>query len=103
MHGQTLPRIARHASILRPLILILLLGGMAFLGIGCRERRSGASRQSCCAGLKQIEGAIAAWAFENEKKSNDVVTFADLVGPTNYIRDMPLCPGHGIFNVTVAG
>ena len=56
-------------------------------------------KQGCIANLKEIDGAKAEWARECHKANDDFVTWQDLVGPTNYIRDMLICPRGGKYTL----
>jgi TolA-binding protein len=53
----------------------------------------------CQANLRMIEGAMQQWALEHKKTANDVPTWNDLVGPTGYLRAMPVCPAGGVYSL----
>jgi hypothetical protein len=62
-----------------------------------------AAKESCFAKMRKIEGAIATWAMEHHKTTNEVVTWADLVGPGKYLPDRPACPHGGTYSITTVG
>lgn len=62
-----------------------------------------AQQHKCVDNLKQLDGATEQWGLENQKRIGDGVTFSDLVGPTAYIRQMPVCPLGGHYTVTRIG
>jgi hypothetical protein len=72
----------------------VLLGAVLLLPSYIKSRTV-SSKNACVCVLKQIDGAKATWALENHKPNSDVPTEADLYGRTNYIRDVPECPGGG--------
>lgn len=55
--------------------------------------------QNCRSELHRISGAKEQWALENRKTRETVVTDADLVGPTLYMREMPKCPSGGSYTL----
>ena len=78
-------------------MLLLAIVGVAslpvvleFLGFG--GRRCVLTYKSMCpANLKQLDGAINTWALENEKTTNDIPAFSDIIGTNKYIKVMPTC------------
>jgi hypothetical protein len=59
-----------------------------------------ASKNSCFANLKQIEGAKATWALENGKTNlNEIPGDSDLFGTSLYIREKPSCPHSGMYTI----
>ena len=62
-----------------------------------------AAKQSCYGTMRIIDGSISTWAMEHQKTTNDVVTWADLVGPGKYLRDRPACPHGGSYSITTVG
>jgi len=93
-------------SAFRLLWAAALAAGLLVVAYGIREfkrARTESARVSCPANLKAIEGAKAAWAVENKMDSNAVPTSAQLFGPTNYIRDFPVCPQGGTYTLNAVG
>ena len=86
------------AAIFVGLLIALSLGRLAHHHIlEFIYSRQPAASSSCIANLKQIDGAKYAWALENHKTTNDTPTAADLFGPGQYIRAMPICPKGGTY------
>ena len=57
----------------------------------------------CIANLRMITSAMQQWALEKKKTANDVPTWTDLVGPSAYLRSMPVCPAGGIYSLMAVG
>lgn len=53
-------------------------------------------RNTCIANLTRLDGAVRQWALERQKKTNDLVLPAELLG---YLKgsQMPVCPSQGIY------
>jgi hypothetical protein len=83
-------------------ILVMLAAGFNAVCLYVRGR-TGASFESCIAKLKQIDGAKATWALEHDKRYQDVPKWSDLIGETNYIRRMPICPRGGTYTLGAVG
>ena len=49
----------------------------------------------CINNMRQLEGAKAAWAFENKKPDGTTVEWSDFIGPDLYIKSRPECPSGG--------
>ena len=56
------------------------------------------SPTSCLANLKQIDGAVQQWAFENKKTTNDAPLLMEVL---KYLRDseLPVCPAGGTYKL----
>jgi hypothetical protein len=75
-------------------LAILSVGVAAFV----RARNTTASK-SCINNLRQLDGVKGQWAFEHDKTTNDIPTWADLVGPSSYMREMPVCSHGGTYSL----
>lgn len=64
---------------------------------------SPAARNTCIGNLKQFDGATEQWALENRKRVGDLPTMNDLVGPSAFIRNMPVCPAGGRYTLAPVG
>jgi len=62
-----------------------------------------AARNSCISTLKQLEGAVAFWAMDHNKTTNDAPTDADLFGSAAYIQKRPTCPQGGTYTIGRVG
>ena len=69
---------------------------------GCGDR-SEHPKYFCRANLTAIEGAIAAWAHEHNKSTNDVVTWTDIIGTNAFLSYRPVCPRGGNYTITRVG
>jgi hypothetical protein len=87
------------------LIIVCLLAIPIILSVVMPSfrRARGSSSNSCINNLRQIDGAVATWALEERKTTNDTPAWADLVGTDRYIRDMPACSAGGTYNLGPAG
>ena len=57
----------------------------------------------CIRNLNQLDGAKAIWAFENRKQTNEVASWENIIGETNYIRRMLRCPSRGTYTLGSVG
>jgi prepilin-type N-terminal cleavage/methylation domain-containing protein len=82
------------------MIVVAIIGLLAAIAVpNFVKARQSSQRNACIANLKQIEGAKATWALENKKTSSDTPGTGELYGATNYIRDVPECPGGGTYAI----
>jgi hypothetical protein len=77
------------------------------LVIGITGFRSGGHRRNpksiCIANLMQMDSAKEQWALDHHKGKGAEVTFADITGPTLYIKSRFTCPGEGNYNLNAIG
>jgi hypothetical protein len=78
------------------LSLFMLIAGVMCTP-GFVKARTTAIKNACINNLRQIDGAKEQWALDNKKNAGDAPTESDLIGPDNYIRVMPVCPGGGYY------
>jgi len=95
------PKPNRYWASLHTMILLTVSALAVLSGAGCR--RDVAAYEACIGKMKAIDGAIAIWAMEQHKTTNDVVTWPDLVGPDKYLRERPVCPHGGVYSITTVG
>ena len=82
------------------MIVVAIIGLLAAIAIpNFIKAREASQKQACVANLKQIEGAKATWALESKKVSTTLATDADLFGDTLYIREKPVCPAAGTYDL----
>ena len=93
--GFTLVEIMNVVAILRILVSLALPNFM--------KTRAQAQKQTCIENLSQIESAKQIWGVETGKKEGDVPDKTDLIGPSLYIKKMPVCPGGGDYNFEAIG
>jgi len=91
------------------MIVVAIIGLLASIAIpNFVKARNTAQTQACITNLRQIEGAVNAWALENKKQDNDTVTLDNLKGSgagTSYIKldssgNIPSCPAGGQYVLT---
>ncbi|MEY2428339.1 MAG: type pilus assembly protein PilA [Verrucomicrobiota bacterium] len=92
------------------MIVVAIIGLLASIAIpNFVKARNTAQTQACITNLRQIEGAINAWALENKKQDNDTVTLDNLKGAggagSSYIKldgkgEIPGCPAGGQYILT---
>ena len=61
--------------------------------------RSTSQKRICITNLNKIESIKQNWGLEHAKSLSDIPTVADLIGPTSYLRKMPLCPASGLYDL----
>ena len=81
---------------------MLLVGFVAFRWPLVRHGRC-SPLNACINNLKQLEGAKAVWALEHGKQTNDIPTWSDIIGETNYISKKPDCPLGGTYTLGAVG
>ena len=80
------------------MIVVAIIGLLAAIAIpNFIKAREASQKQACISNLKQFDGAKATFALENKKEGTYPVVFSELVGPTLYIREMPVCPAAGTY------
>ena len=67
------------------------------------KARLSATKNACIGNLRQIEAAKRIWALEKEKITTDVPVDSDLFGPTSFVRDKPVCPAGGAYDLNAVG
>ncbi|MBI3848774.1 MAG: hypothetical protein HY298_00575 [Verrucomicrobia bacterium] len=54
---------------------------------------------SCVNNLRQLDGAMQQWGLEHKKTPGDTPRWTELVGTNLYVREMPVCPEGGSYNL----
>jgi prepilin-type N-terminal cleavage/methylation domain-containing protein len=86
------------------MIVVAIIGLLLAIAIpNFQKTRELAAYNVCLENMTQIEAAKQIWGMETGKKNGDVVTEADLVGTTLYIRVTPECPGGGTYSYGAIG
>ncbi|HEX5399501.1 MAG TPA: hypothetical protein VFY06_10680 [Verrucomicrobiae bacterium] len=86
-------------------VLVLVIGFVVAVAIPNRTGSQTSPANTCINNLRQIDGAINQWAFENGKTNGTVVT-ANVI--TNYIKlnpfgKIPTCPSGGQYSYGKVG
>ena len=63
------------------------------------KARETARRSQCMSNLMNMDTAKEQWAMENKKTTGDPCAFSDLVGPTLYLKNTPVCPSGGTYDL----
>jgi len=92
---------ARHGfTLVEIMIVVLIIGILLAIAVPNFLRARESSRaKACVSNLKQIEAAKEQWAMDTKAATTATPTFADLVGPTKYIKSTPVCPSNGTYTV----
>jgi prepilin-type N-terminal cleavage/methylation domain-containing protein len=92
------PRFASRCgfTLLEIMIVVAIIGLLAVMAIPTFMRsRNVAQSRACANNLKQIESAKQVWGMEKGKTATDTPADSDLIGPTLFLRQKPICPGGG--------
>jgi len=82
------------------MIVVAIIGLLAAIAIpNFVKARSLSQKNACIENLRQIFYAKATWALETRQSSSVVPTDADLFGPSLYIREKPVCPASGDYEI----
>lgn len=87
-------------TLIEIMIVVAIIGLLASIAIpsisGAIEK---SRKQACAINRKNIDGAKAAWALENQKPHEAVPTEEELFGDTTYIDHRPDCPAGGKYSL----
>jgi prepilin-type N-terminal cleavage/methylation domain-containing protein len=67
------------------------------------KARTLSQTNTCLANLRQLDSAITSWAIERNQSLNAAIDTTAFIGPTNYLREMPKCPGGGEYKFDTVG
>ncbi|MST94348.1 MAG: prepilin-type N-terminal cleavage/methylation domain-containing protein [Pedosphaera sp.] len=82
------------------MIVVAIIGLLASSAIpSFIKAQNTAKRQTCLANLCAIEGVKTTWALEQKIGTSTAPSDTDLFGPANYIREKPLCPASGSYDL----
>ena len=86
------------------MVVVVIIGLLLAIAIpNFAKNRTTAQTKTCGDNLLQIESAKQQWALEAEKTNGDIVTDADLFGPTLYLKTKPACPAGGVYTLNPIG
>ena len=85
------------------MIVVAIIGLLAAIATpNFIKAREVSQKNACIANLKQIQYAKSTWALETKQAATAVPTDANLYGSTLYIRDTPVCPANGTYDILAA-
>ncbi len=86
------------------MIVVAIFGILLGLALpNFMKARVRARQQLCIENLSQIESAKQIWGVENAKKDGDVPSNAELIGPSQYMKQTPVCPAGGSYSLNAIG
>lgn len=86
------------------MVVVVILGLLLAIAVpNFAKNRTVAQTKTCMDNLVQIESAKQQWALETEKTDGDIVTDADLFGPTLYLKNKPVCAAGGVYTLNPIG
>jgi prepilin-type N-terminal cleavage/methylation domain-containing protein len=86
------------------MIVVAIIGLLVAIAVpNFIKARLTAQRNACIKNLSTIESSKQQWGVEYGKTDGDIPTAADLIGPTLYLKTMPVCPGGGTYALGVIG
>ena len=75
------------------MIVVAIIGILAAVAIpNLISARARAQQNTCIATLRQLEAAKQLWGLETRQLSTATPADSDLIGPTLYVRQLPVCP-----------
>jgi len=89
------------------MIVVAIIGLLAAIAIpNFIKARATSQANGCIANLRQLDGAITAWALENGKSNGDVVGGINTI--SNYLKlnsasTVPGCPSSGVYSTHNVG
>jgi len=90
-----------HKIMLKKLTIGVVFALMTIAFIWFARERSRSASVNCISHLRDIDAAKQNWALENNKTTNDVPSWQDLV--PKYIHDKPQCPQGGNYTIGKVG
>ncbi len=91
-------------TLIEIMIVVAIIGFLVAIAIPVFMRARHASQKNVCiANLRLIDTAITGWAVEARKAVGADIDTSALFGPTNAIREQPICPAGGNISYATVG
>jgi prepilin-type N-terminal cleavage/methylation domain-containing protein len=86
-------------TLIEMMVVTAIIALLASIGsIYYNKSRLYSQRNACMKNLSTIESAKQIWGVEKGKAAGAIPVEADLIGPSLYIKTMPVCPGGGTYS-----
>ena len=87
-------------TLVEVMIVALIIGMLVSIAVPNFVRARETSRaKSCAQNLRVIEVAKDQYLMDNSRPRASAISFGNLVGPTSYIKILPICPSDGTYTV----
>ena len=87
-------------TLIEIMIVVAIIGLLAAIAIpNLKKATDTAQKKACALNRKNIDGAKATWALDNQKPPDAIPTDADLFGENTYIEHKPNCPAGGDYSL----
>lgn len=105
--SEAMKRLWRHwrgFTLIEIMIVILIIAVLLAIALpNFLKARERSYANTCQANLRTVQAAKEQWQDETKAPAAAVPTWTDLVGPTKYIKSMPVCPAGGIYTINGIG
>ena len=87
-------------TLVEVLIVTLIMGVLLSIAMPQFIRaRENSGTTGCKFNLKELQGAKERWAMDNNRPAEDTPTMSDLVVPGVYLKNTPMCPAGGAYDI----
>jgi type IV pilus assembly protein PilA len=91
-------------TLIEIMIVVAIIAILVVMAIPVFMRaRENSQKNTCIANLRLMDTAITSWAVEARQRVGSDIDTSALFGPTNAIREQPICPAGGSFTFDTVG